>query len=428
MTSKDKDLSSFKLSEDDRDKKSNGSKGTKKGSTGSKKSSAKSKLTNQVESDEISMSQLDLLANKKKLAKKGEISVSQLLSHSKKDEASASNSPKESKKQQRVSLSNASISSISDTRSEEREKRKAKTIFKENKNENVRKEKSELLYKFSKMNVKGKWSSLNLDMNCSLDEIKNEYTRVKNEIQSERSVSFLKRMLLLGVQGIEMVNNKFDPLGVDLDGWSEAMGYSLENQDYDEVMAELYEKYKGAGQMSPEMRLIFMIISSATMFTITKKISKLDSSNTFTNIISSFMGQQQPPMQQQMYQQQQNYQQQAMQQNYGQEYEFSIPNPNDLRNAHATRPQHYGNIELTETTEDPTPSKMQGPNTNLNLGNDNVDINNILKQMNARKLEKEKKEERSVVESSEDVFKSIPLNTGKRGRGRPRKQAVGKTP
>ena len=108
-------------------------------------------------------------------------------------------------------------------------------------------------------------------MNNSLDEIRNEHERVRNEIQTERSVAFFKRMLLLGVQGIEMLNNRFDPLGVDLDGWSGAMGYSMENQEYDEVMAELYEKYKGRGQMSPEMKLIFMIISSATMFTISKK-------------------------------------------------------------------------------------------------------------------------------------------------------------
>lgn len=407
MTSDNKELSSFKLTVDE---KTNASKKT----SGSRKSSSKSKqASRQAESEDISLSQLDLLANKKKLAKKGEVSVSQLLSESQKG-TKKEPQHKEPDAESHRRAPSTSISSISsDTKSEERIRRKAKKVVNENKNESIRKEKSELLYKFSKMNVKGKWSSLNLDMNCSLDEIKNEYTRVKNEMQSERSVAFLKRMMLLGVQGIEMMNNRFDPLGVDLDGWSEAMGYSLENQEYDEVMAELYEKYKGAGQMSPEMRLIFMVVSSATMFTITKKISKLDSSNTFTNIISSFMGQQQQQPQQQP--------QQQYPQNFGQEYEISIPNPNDLRNMQQR-------VEMTDTTEDPMPSKIQGPN-NMNFGNlhaDNAEINNILKQMNARKQEKDR-EEKSAVESSEDVFKSIPLNTPKR-RGRPKKQAVGKAP
>jgi hypothetical protein len=230
-------------------------------------------------------------------------------------------------------------------------------------------------------------------------------------MQSERSVSFLKRMLLLGVQGIEMLNTRFDPVGVDLDGWSEAMGYSLENQDYDEVIAELYEKYKGAGQMSPEMKLIFMIMSSATMFTITKKISKTDSSNMFTNIINNFMGQQAQAQAQAQAQPQHN--------GWNGNNDFTIPNPKDLRN----NPQR---VEMTETTEDPIPSKMKGPN-NMNFGSlhtENVDIKNILNQMNERKKEKNR-EEIIAVETSEDGFKSVPLNAQKR-RGRPKKQAVSK--
>ena len=248
-------------------------------------------------------------------------------------------------------------------------------------------------------------------MNSSLDEIKNEYERVRSEIQNERSVSFFKRMLLLGVQGIEMMNTKFDPLGVDLDGWSEAMGYSMENQEYDEVMSELYEKYKGRGQMSPEVKLIFMIISSATMFTITKKITKLDSNNAFKSFLGGLMGgnkgvsipqqqQQQQYQQQQQQQQQQQYQQQQYQQQQYQQQQY-IPNPSELRNMR----------ETTDTSDDNIPSRMNGPQ------NDNIDIENILKTMNDRKREKEKHE---VTETSDDILKSIPIGQ-KRGRGRPKK-------
>jgi len=176
-------------------------------------------------------------------------------------------------------------------------------------------------------------------------------------------------MLLLSVQGIEMMNTRFDPLGVDLDGWSEAMGYSLENQEYDEVMAELYEKYKGRGQMSPEVKLIFMIISSATMFTISKKITKMDTSNMFTNLLGNVLGNQQ-----------------------------AHPIPHQPQNVY-----HH-----TETTED-GPSKLKEPM-------DNIDINNILKTMNERKLEKQGSDA-----VSEDVLKNINLNNGKKGRGRPKK-------
>jgi hypothetical protein len=318
-----------------------------------------------------------------------------------------------------------SSSTLNDT---DRYKRREKTIARENKNDQIRREKSEFLYKFNKLNVKGKWSSLRLDMNNSLDEIRNEYERVRNEIQNERSVAFFKRMLLLGVQGVEMMNTKFDPLGVDLDGWSEAMGYSMENQEYDEVMSELYEKYKGHGQMSPELRLIFMIISSATMFTITKKITKMDTGDTFTSLLGGLMNkggqqQQQPPLPQFQQQQQQQFQQpQQPQPTFYNHRQFSIPNSSSIKvpNVFDLRASR-NKIDDSDTSDDAMPSKMNGPNTNY-INGDGVDIDNILKTMNDRKREKE----REKATEPSDIVKNIPVNKrgGGRGRGRPRKANV----
>ena len=208
----------------------------------SKKSVSKKKSILDMGSDDIDMSQLEMMANKRKMAKVPEIiSVEQVVKP-----VTISEKPKKTRKKTTVSSSDSSSSSSSN--SVDKKKRREKLISKENKSDQIRREKSEYLFKFNKVNATGKWSSLKLDMNNhTLDEIRNEYERVTTEMRSDRSVSFFKRMLLLGVQGVEMMNNKFDPLGVDLDGWSEAMGYSMENQEYDEVMAELCEKYKGTG-------------------------------------------------------------------------------------------------------------------------------------------------------------------------------------
>ena len=385
----------------------------------SNRSNRSKQISVPVESEDISLSQLELMANKKKLNKKSEVSVSELVSKGNEDKKTQpSPNPNHETK------SSSSIGTISsDTKSEDRKRRDVRKVQRENNNDYIRKEKAEYLYKLDKLAQRGRSRAIKLDMNNSLDEIRNEYERISNDMKTERSVAFFKRMLLLGVQGVEMLNTKFDPMGVDLDGWSEAMGYSLENQEYDEVMAELFEKYKGSGQMSPEVKLIFMIISSATMFTISKKISKLDSSNAFKNIIGSFVGQQQtansaPQTQfdidQQQYQQQQYQQQQYQQQQYQQQQQQyqqtnKIPTPNDLRN------------EITETTDDPRPSKIRGPAVN----SDGIDINNILKTMNERKREKDLQEKNILeTENSDDLFKSIPLNTQKRGRGRPKKAAA----
>lgn len=406
--------------------KSNGGKSNQSNrSNRSNKSNRSKQASVQIESEDISLSQLELMANKKKLNKKSEVSVSELVTKDKEPNKPQS-SPGPNRQKTKSSSSIGTISS--DTKSEDRKKRDARKVQRENNNDYIRKEKVEFLYKLDKLAQRGRARAVKLDMNNSLDEIRNEYERISNDMKTERSVAFFKRMLLLGVQGVEMLNNTFDPMGVDLDGWSEAMGYSLENQEYDEVMAELYEKYKGSGQMSPEVKLIFMIISSATMFTISKKITKLDSSNVFKNIIGNIVGKQQnassgpqtqfnvDPQQYQeaqQFQQQYNqqYQQQYQQQYNQQQQATGIPTPNDLRNE----------TIITETTDDPRPSKIKGPAVN----SDGIDINNILKTMNERKREKDL-QERNIIETenSDDLFKSIPLNTQKRGRGRPKKAAA----
>lgn len=358
----------------------------------SNKSKKSKNMKIDIESEEISLSQLEMMANKKKLNKKSiEMTVEKTNNSysndkDKKDKQSkeskeSSNKRKEKEREKNKKREVSSVTLSSNADSHDHRKEKARLVNKENRIDNIRIEKSEFLYKFNKINANGKFSSLNLDMNNSLDEIKNEYERVKNEIQTDRSVSFLKRMLLLGVQGFEMLNTKFDPLGVDLDGWSESMGYSLENLEYDEVLAELYEKYKGKGQMSPEMKMLFMIISSATMFTITKKITKMESSNPFKNFIGSFVGGNQQPMKPQQYQETYQDNRQTI---------------------------------MSESTDD-GPSKLRDPNA------DDVDLNNILKRMNERKQEKEKELQKKLeTESSDDLFKSIQLSQGKK-RGRPRK-------
>jgi hypothetical protein len=342
-------------------------------------------ILKEIDSDEISISQLEMMANKKKLNKKSEeISVSEMMESEK-----SNNSSKTKGKSKKEKSYSAESSSLSESLHEYREKEKKRTVKRENNDEYTRKQKSEYLYKFNKLNANGKWSSLRLDMSNSLEEIQNEYTRIHSEIQNERSVAFLKRMMLLGVQGIEMMNTKFDPLGMDLDGWSEAMGYSMENMEYDEVLSELYEKYKGRGQMSPEVKLIFMIISSATMFTVSKKIAKMDSTNMLKSLLGNVVSQQQSKPQQT--QQPQQY--------------YQPPR------------QEYSEDE-TDTEDDVQPSKFQRPVID---NEDQINIQNILKTMNERNRQQLGDDKNSENENTEDIIRNIPITSQKRGRGRPKK-------
>lgn len=384
------------------------------------------------ESDDVSISDLDLIANKKKVNKRStEMSVNDILS--KKDSTKSKSKKKSSDvvnlQQKELSENNNYQDNYTKkTRGEEQNNHYQNNYQKnnsdnhsykyENDNEEIRRQKSELLYKFDKLNVNKKFSSLSFNMNSRLRDIQGEYERIKNQVQTERSVKFFQRMLLLGVQGVELLNTKFDPLGVDLDGWGESMAYSLENQEYDEVMQELYEKYKGSGQMAPETKLIFMIISSASMFAITKKLTKSDMGlgAIFGSLGKSAPGPASPPAAAP-----QTTQQSGMQ----------IPFANMLNGSgNGSNPFNLGGNgsrvvqqdNLSDTTTDDEPSKLKGPD-------DNASIQEILQKMEekrkAQQLLQEQQQNREKEEllsnDSTDVFKNIPIN---KKRGRPSKRGI----
>jgi hypothetical protein len=168
---------------------------------------------------------------------------------------------------------------------------KRRIINKENKNEYIKNEKKEILYKMNK--IKGD-KFLKYDLTYTLDELQTAYYQMVEKRKNDMAVEQYKQILKVFVIVIEFANKSL-PFGLDLDGWSEAMAYSLEEEQYDEVLAELYEKYKHVVQMSPELKLAGMLSMSAISFTVAKKLSGGISSggnspNLLGNIISMFAG------------------------------------------------------------------------------------------------------------------------------------------
>jgi hypothetical protein len=101
-------------------------------------------------------------------------------------------------------------------------------------------------------------------MDNTLEEIKTEYDRLMDARNLEGSIKFQRQMMMGVVTGLELMNNKFNPFDWQLDGWSESVHENVD--DYDEVFEELYDKYKGRGNMPPEARLLFMMVGSGFMF------------------------------------------------------------------------------------------------------------------------------------------------------------------
>lgn len=126
-----------------------------------------------------------------------------------------------------------------------------------------RQEKTEYLNKLQRLESKGFPVSKRFTMDNSLDEVKQEYTRLVDARNLEGSLRFQRQMLMGAITGMEWMNNKFDPFDIKLDGWSESVHTNVE--DFDEIFEELYDKYKDRGKMSPEMRLMMAVAGSGFM-------------------------------------------------------------------------------------------------------------------------------------------------------------------
>ena len=133
-------------------------------------------------------------------------------------------------------------------------------------------EKADLLNKITRLAKKGMNTSSRLTSYSDIEEIRTEYKRMTYAIEAERAIRFQKRMLVACVTGLEFLNKRFDPFDIQLDGWSENV---MENQDdYDGVFEELYQKYNTKVNVAPEVKLIMMVGGSAMMFHLTNSMFK----------------------------------------------------------------------------------------------------------------------------------------------------------
>lgn len=137
----------------------------------------------------------------------------------------------------------------------------------------ARMKKIELLRKLSELKSKGYELSKSYNFDSSIEEMEYEFELLKSFANKRNGVKLYKNILLNTVSAIEFLNDKYDPFEFQLTGWSEHM--SVEVDSYDEVIEELYEKYKGTGKsMPPEVKLLLLILASASAFHFSKSTFK----------------------------------------------------------------------------------------------------------------------------------------------------------
>ena len=139
--------------------------------------------------------------------------------------------------------------------------------------EEIQKRKFDLLCKFERLRDKGIKLPKTFSMSSNYEEMNHEYERLIHHRKMDNSVKMQRRMLVSFASMAEFVNNKTgNPFDIHLDGWSENMNEEINN--YDEVFEDLYEKYKESASMAPELKLVFMVASSAFWFHISNNMSK----------------------------------------------------------------------------------------------------------------------------------------------------------
>ena len=111
------------------------------------------------------------------------------------------------------------------------------------------------------------------DINSDYDEMCFEVKFWKDYQCKKDGVEMAKGFLVNAVQGLEFLNDSYDPFGLKLNGWSEQV--ELGKDSYTSVFEELYDKYKISGKkIQPEIKLILMMSASAASFHASKKMAE----------------------------------------------------------------------------------------------------------------------------------------------------------
>lgn len=138
--------------------------------------------------------------------------------------------------------------------------------------EELLKQKFKYLRKLEALEKKGVELSKKYSMESPLAEMQGEYETIMDEKSKQNSIKFQGNMLMACINGIEFLNNKFDPFDVKLDGWGEQINENI--NDYDDIFSELFDKYKSKASMAPELKLLFQLGGSAMMIHMTNTMFK----------------------------------------------------------------------------------------------------------------------------------------------------------
>jgi len=138
--------------------------------------------------------------------------------------------------------------------------------------EDLLREKFRFLRKLEALEKKGVELTKKYNMDSNLAEMQGEYEMIMEEKTRQNSIKFQGNMMMAMINGVEFLNNRFDPFDIKIDGWGEQINENI--TDYDDIFGELYEKYKSKATLAPELKLLFQLGGSAMMVHMTNTMFK----------------------------------------------------------------------------------------------------------------------------------------------------------
>lgn len=105
-------------------------------------------------------------------------------------------------------------------------------------------------------------------MDSDFDEVEDEYETAMDDKRKKDGIKLQGWWFTTLINSLEYGNAVFDPFGLNLDGWGEQINEDIDS--YEEIFAELHDKYKG-GKMSPEISLLLRVGFSGAVLNITNK-------------------------------------------------------------------------------------------------------------------------------------------------------------
>lgn len=107
------------------------------------------------------------------------------------------------------------------------------------------------------------------NMDSNYEEIEDEYEGALEDKRKKDSIKLQGWWFTTFVNTIEYGNAFLNPFDLNLDGWGEQVSEDLDS--YEEIFAELHDKYKG-GKMAPELSLLLRLGFSAAVVNMSNKM------------------------------------------------------------------------------------------------------------------------------------------------------------